>query len=103
MSPDRGTDTLALDWSRDPRIRIRPGLLFCEIGDEAVLLDTSEGIYFGLNEVGCRLWKLLQREPHLVRIFDDLLHEYDVAPGQLRCDLEKVVLDLEEHGLVEIR
>lgn len=103
MSPDRHTDTLSLDWNRDPRVQIHPSLLFCEIGSEAVLLDTRAGIYFGLNEVGCRLWQLLQREPHLLRVLEALQREYDVAPGQLRTDLERVVLDLEEHGLVDIR
>lgn len=103
MSPGRGTDTLSLDWTRDPRIRVREGLLFTEIGGEAVLLDTAAGTYFGLNEVGCRLWQMLQRETHLARVFDALLREYEVPSGQLRRDLEKIVLDLEDHGLVEVR
>lgn len=103
MSPEGGTDTISLDWSRDPRVQLRAGLLFSEIGGEAVLLDTTAGIYFGLNEVGCRLWQMLQRETRLLKIFDALLREYEVPPGQLRHDLEKIVLDLEDHGLVEVR
>jgi hypothetical protein len=102
MSPGRGTDSLSLDWSRNPRVQVRAGLLFTAIGEEAVLLDTVGGIYFGLNEVGCRIWQLLQRETHLVKICDALLREYQVPPGQLRHDLEKIILDLEDHGLVEV-
>jgi hypothetical protein len=103
MKSARDTDTISLDWIHSPRVQIRPGVLFCEIGGEAVLLETGAGLYFGLNEVGCRLWQLLQREPNLLRAFDTLLREYDVPSGLLRADLEKIVLELEEHGLVDIR
>ncbi len=38
-----------------------PGQVLCrDLGAEAVVLDLESGIYYGLDEVGLRMWKLLQ-------------------------------------------
>ena len=42
------------------RVTIPETVLFRDLDGEAVLLDTVSGRYFGLNEVGTRMWALLQ-------------------------------------------
>ena len=39
--------------------RPHPGVLFKTVSDGAVLLHVEEEIYFGLNDVGTRIWQLL--------------------------------------------
>ena len=43
-----------------------------ELAGEAVILDMESGTYFGLNEVGARVWSLIQ-EPRAVRDIQDAL------------------------------
>ena len=38
----------------------------CKLAEESVILHLEEGMYYGLNSVGARIWELLQ-EPRTVR------------------------------------
>jgi hypothetical protein len=79
------------------------GQLSCDLAGEAVILDLNSGVYFGLNEVGARVWNLVQ-EPRSVReIRETILREYDVEPGRWEVDLQALLRELAEAGLVEVR
>lgn len=71
-------------------------------GEEVVILDLKDGIYYELSEVGARIWELIQ-QPHSVQaVLDTLLAEYNVDATQCEADLLALVEDLARHGLVEI-
>jgi hypothetical protein len=74
-----------------------------DLGEEAVILGLSSGVYFGLNEVGLRIWNLL-KEPRSVRdILDILMNEYEVENNQCEQDLRSLLQDLQDNGLIEIK
>lgn len=73
------------------------------IGDETVLLDLESGTYFGLDPVGARMFELIGEGRALGRIREAMLGEFDVTEDRLREDLEKLVGDLQGHGLVVVR
>jgi hypothetical protein len=55
-----------------------------DLGGEVAILDLKLGVYYGLDEVGARVWELIQ-EPRVVdEVRDVLLEEYDVVPE--RCE-----------------
>ena len=70
---------------------------------QAVILGLKDGIYFELNEVGTRIWQLLQQPRSLQSVLDTLLMEYDVSPTQCEADLIKLARELLRRGLVEVR
>lgn len=78
-------------------------VLFQEIGGEAVLLSLSRELYFGLDAVGTRVWRVLVRDSSLQSAFDALRAEYNVEPGRLEKDLLALVGHLRDAGLVQIR
>jgi uncharacterized protein HemX len=84
------------------KVLISSDALFQEIGGEGVILDLASSSYFGLDEVGMRLWQLLQADSSLKNACDRLLEEYDVEPEQLEMDLLKLVDQLVETGLATI-
>ena len=71
-------------------------------GNEAIVLDTAGERYFGLNEVGARLWSLLVSNPHLADAHHRLLEEFDVAPTDLERDLITIVEQLADAGLITV-
>lgn len=71
-------------------------------GNEAVILDAVGERYFGLNEVGARLWSLLLEDPSLTQAHQRLLREYDVEPAPLERDLIVLAAQLADAGLVRI-
>ncbi len=82
--------------------RPHPGVLFKTVSDGAVLLHVEEEIYFGLNEVGSRIWQLL---PPTCANLEDLCARLsqaytDVAPEVLRADVLELLGQLEENQLV---
>jgi hypothetical protein len=85
------------------RVVLSPEALFQEIAGEGVILDLASSSYFGLDEVGVRLWQLLQLDPSLPTACEVLLTEYDVEPAQLEQDLAKLLDQLVEAGLATVQ
>ena len=81
------------------RVTIPETVLFRDLDGEAVLLDTVTGRYFGLNEVGTRMWALLQFHGEIEAVCRDLLAEYDAPEERLREDLLHFVDTLAASGL----
>lgn len=84
------------------RVEPSPDALVQRTGDEAIVLDIASEKYFGLNEVGLRLWSLLTDDPSLARAHQQLLAEYDVEAPVLERDLIGIIGELAEAGLVRV-
>lgn len=84
----------------DTAVRLCPEVLFKVLDDEAVLLDLDSGQYFGLNELGCRIWQLIPAHGRLGVIRDRLMEEYDVSADRAWSDLETLIAELIRRGLV---
>lgn len=79
-----------------------PDVIYKALADGAVLLSTTDEVYFGLNEVGARVWEHL---PPVLETLDDLCAaigaEYpDVDPEMIRADVSQLLAELAEHKLV---
>jgi hypothetical protein len=75
-------------------------VLFRQVADEGVLLALEGGLYYGLSELGARIWQLLSQQSNLSIVRNTLLEEYDVDEPQLNQDLAEFVTHLAEVGLV---
>src|SRR3954465_5350710 len=84
------------------RVTVPESVLFRDLDGEAVLLETGSGRYYGLDEVGTRMWSLLQIHGETGAVCRALLAEYDVPEDRLRADLEKFVETLAARGLLEV-
>jgi len=71
------------------------------IEDEIIILNLNSGTYFGLNDVGARVWEFLGRTASIDELCNILLEEYDIAPDQLRSDVESLLEELCSNGLLE--
>jgi hypothetical protein len=71
-----------------------------EIAGEAVLLNLDSETYFGLDDVGLRMWTLLTTLPTQDAVLAALQREFDVPRDTLRHDLEALLADLLAHGLL---
>jgi len=71
-----------------------------DVAGETVLLNLSTGTYFGLDQVGTRMWNVLQEAGSIQKAYDILFSEYEVDPETLLKDLKKLVEELVGHGLL---
>jgi hypothetical protein len=86
----------------DQRIAVSSDALFQEVEGEAVILDLAQSQYFGLDEVGTRIWQLLQTHGTARAVIDQMLEEFDVEPERLEADLEALLEALAESRLVTL-
>lgn len=91
-----------MDFSFAARINVPEAVLMREIGGEAVILNLDSEKYFGLNEVGARVWMALTSAPSIQAAYEELLAEFAVQPDQLRRDMQSLIVELMEHGLVTV-
>jgi len=75
----------------------------CSLGEEAAILNTKEGIYYGLDPVGAQIWQLLQTPRKVADIQAVLVRDYDVEPERCQRDLLVLLGDLLQAGLIEVR
>lgn len=83
-------------------ITVSPDAVFQVVEDEAVLLHLAQGKYFGLDEVGARIWQLVEAHGSARAVRDQMLAEFDVEPDRLESDLHELLWALAENGLVTL-
>src|SRR5205085_8177379 len=72
----------------DGRLLIPVHVMARQLGAETVLLDVAKGGYFGLDEVGTRIWQLVGEGRTLGEIQAQLCEEYEADAGRIQADLE---------------
>ncbi len=72
------------------------------LDQESVLLNLETERYFGLDQIGTRMWQLVTASPNIDAAYHELLEEYDVPPETLRENLKELLGHLVEHGLLQV-
>lgn len=83
-------------------VRISDEVMYRELAGEAVLLNLASGVYFGLDEVGARVWYLLAEHGDPEKTIPILIGEYEVEETQLREDVQALIGQLSDKGLLKI-
>jgi len=77
-------------------------VIFKELSEGGVLFHTTEEVYFGLNHVGCVVWRCLP--PAMDNVEDVCLQvqrQYPAEPmATIRTDVEELLEELVKFGLV---
>jgi len=64
------------------------------------ILDAPSGRFYTLNDVGARVWDLLCEGATLASIVGQLEREYDVSVDVLHADVERLLGELANAGLI---
>ena len=77
-------------------------VLVRELSGEAVLLNLKSEMYFGLDEIGFRMWTILTSTDSIGAAYERLLSEYEVEPEQLWESIDALMGQCMEHGLLQL-
>jgi hypothetical protein len=80
-----------------------PHQVSTSIGEEAVILGAEAGQYFGLKDVGARVWELVQEPQRVEALCAILCNEYDVAADDCQRDVIALLTDLQQRGLLDVQ
>ncbi len=83
-------------------VTVPADVILQELGDEIVLANLETGVYFALNEVAARTWTLLRDAPSIDAVIASLLEEYEIDEATLRADVQALLQQFEEHGLMSL-
>jgi len=80
--------------------KLNPDVVFRDLDGEAVLLDLASGTYFGLNEVGTRIWQLVSDGRDEPAIVDIVASEYEADPATVARDVSRLLEELRDRRLI---
>ncbi len=93
--------SLAAPTPESIRYRAAGHVVSARQGDRAVLLDVRRGEFFGVDDVGEAIWRLLGPGATLAELVDGLEREYAASRTQLERDAAEFVALLQRRRLLE--
>lgn len=92
----------SIDIQLDTIVKISEGQVSAELGEEEVILNINNGIYYGLNEVGRDIWQYIQKPQSVENIVKNIQDLYEVEMEQCQKDVFILLKDLLKEGLIEV-
>ena len=89
--------------SVDSTVVAAKGQVAADLGKETVILHLKNAFYYGLNEMGTRVWNLIQNPRKVFGIRNVLVEKYDVDPKLCERDVVALLEDLAAEGLIEVK
>jgi hypothetical protein len=84
------------------RVKVPDDVMISGLQDESVLLNLDSERYYGLDDVGTRMFSVLTTSDSVQTAWERLKKEYDVDHEVLRRDLISLIDSLLEQGLIEV-
>jgi hypothetical protein len=89
--------------SSDSMVAATHRFVSADLGEEVILLHLENGLYFGLGNVGARIWQLLQNPVKVGEIERLLLEEYEVDTDTCHAEVVTLLEKLVGENLVEVK
>lgn len=73
-----------------------------DLAGETVLLSMQSAMYYGLDQVGSRIWELVREPIRVSEIRNAIMAEYDVEQERCEADVLAFLRELSGKGLIEV-
>ena len=84
----------------DASLAPSPDAFATSVGDETVLLHVKSGLYFGMNEVGSRIWQAVCDGRAARAECKVIAEEFGVAESDVEADALAFLSDLEANKII---
>lgn len=71
-----------------------------KIDNETVMMHIQTGKYYGLDDIGSRIWKMAEEKIQVKEIIAQLIDEFDVDKQQCEKDVIELLNDLKSNDLI---
>ena len=72
------------------------------IDGETVMMSIENGKYYGLDDIGSRIWELIEKRIKVSNLIDTLLERFDVDRETCEKDVLKFLNELNEDRILEV-
>jgi len=76
--------------------------LSARVGDEIMMMSPEHGKYIGMNDVGARIWDLIETPSDITTVCATLVSEFDVTPEECETEVGSFLAEMEKHGAVSL-
>lgn len=83
-------------------IERRGDWLSARVGDEIMMMSAEKGNYLGVNEVGARIWELIETPNDIDAVCAALQREFVIEPDTCRAEVGAFLEQMEKHGAVAV-
>ena len=87
--------------SLNSQIQISKDAVSRNLQGEMVILNLQTNVYCGLDQIGARIWQLINEHKSLKKVLDKLVEEYEVTEEEGTKDLLNFISLLQEKELIE--
>jgi hypothetical protein len=87
----------------DAKVCRNPRVSYRDLEEGGVLLHLGSGSYHGLNGTGTLIWKLLDAEPTLDRLIEEVRDNLEDPPHTIAEEVAEFVVGMTERDLVQLR
>lgn len=98
--PERPGNATAMDGNT--MVARSAELIETEVDGELVALDVARGTCLGFNATASRVWALIERPATLSDLLARLGEEFDVEPARCADDVEALLAQFSEGGLIRL-
>lgn len=82
-------------------IRRNDDLISNEIDGEIVMMSIEKGNYYGMNNIGSRIWSLIEQPVRVSDIISSLTLEYDVSYETCAKEVLSFLRSLQNENIIE--
>jgi hypothetical protein len=90
------------ELSPETIVRRNPKLIANQMDGEIVMMSIDNGEYYGLDEIGSRIWELLETPVRISDLIASLTEEFEVEKDECYNDTLEFLGDLKEKQLLII-
>ena len=88
--------------SINTNIVVADEVVSCDLDGEAAILNLKDGVYYGLDPIGAKIWNLIQNPMILSDVVEKIWEEYDVKKDECTDDIFELIEKLLNNGLVKV-
>lgn len=91
-----------IDIENDSIISRHSEIVFNKLDDEIVMMSVQNGEYYGLDNIGSRVWEIIEKPVSFMQIISVLEEEYKVLEEQCINDVKEFLILLKKKDLIYI-
>jgi hypothetical protein len=83
-------------------IQRNPGMVTSNLDGEIVMMSVENGEYYGLDEIGTRIWQLMEHPIVIENLISCLTEEFEVELEECEEDTLEFLEDLYSRNLINL-
>jgi hypothetical protein len=83
-------------------IQRNPNIVTSTLDGEIVMMSVENGEYYGLDEIGTRIWGLLEKPVLIEELINSLINEFEVDRQECEHDTLEFLEDLFSKNLINL-